>query len=80
MKSHTKIILVTTLLYVTTKDSKYVEINSVNPLYLIISKSNRYIEEINKNKYWTLIFTKESTVEIKNMRNCGVKLDNFVGQ
>ena len=51
MKSHTKIILVTTLLYVTTKDSKYVEINSVNPLYLIISKSNRYIEEINKNKY-----------------------------
>ena len=28
--------------YVTIKDSKYVEINSVNPLYLIIGKMNEY--------------------------------------
>ena len=30
------------------KDSKYVKINSVNPLYLIFSKKNGYFEEINK--------------------------------
>ena len=35
--------------YVTIKDSKYVKINSVNPLYLIFSKVSGYLEEINKN-------------------------------
>ena len=39
----------------TIKDSKYVKINSVNPLYLIINKVNGYLEEINKNKYLTLV-------------------------
>ena len=43
--------------YVTIKDLKYVNINSVNPLYLIIKKVNRYFEEINGNKYLTLIPT-----------------------
>ena len=37
--------------YVTIKDSKYVKINIVNPLYLIFSKMNGYSEEINKNKF-----------------------------
>ena len=32
--------------YVTIKDSKYVEISSVNPLYFIFSKENGYFEEI----------------------------------
>ena len=35
--------------YVTIKDSKYIKINSVNPLYLIFSKVNEYFEEINGN-------------------------------
>ena len=39
----------------TIKDSKYVKINSVNPLYLIINKVNGYLEEINKNKYLALV-------------------------
>ena len=34
----------------TIKDLKYVKINSVNPLYLIINKVNEYFEEINGNK------------------------------
>ena len=34
--------------YVTIKDSEYVKINSVNPLYLIFNKVNGYFEEINK--------------------------------
>ena len=37
--------------YVTIKDSKYIKINSVNPLYLIFSKVNGYFKEITKSKY-----------------------------
>ena len=59
--------------YMTIKNSKYVKINSVNPLYLITSKVNRYFEEINKNSYVTLVPTTESMEIIKNMINCGVK-------
>ena len=44
----------------TIKDSKYMKINSVNPLYLIFSKVNGYFEEINKNKYLTLVPTNEN--------------------
>ena len=35
--------------YVTTKDSKYIKINSVDSLYLIFNKVNEYFEEINGN-------------------------------
>ena len=37
--------------YIIIKDSDYVEINSVNPLYLIIDKVDGYIEEKNGNKF-----------------------------
>ena len=37
--------------YITMKDSDYVKINSVNPLYLIISEANGYMEEKNGSKY-----------------------------
>ena len=37
--------------YITMKDSDYVKIKSVNPLYLIISKVDGYFEEKNENKY-----------------------------
>ena len=39
------------------KDSKYVKINSVNPLYLIFNKVNGYFEEINGNRYLMLVPT-----------------------
>ena len=45
MKSHTKIFIFTTI-----KDLQYLKINSVNPLYFIISKLNEFFEEINRNK------------------------------
>ena len=67
-----KDILIYYIGYVTIKDSRYVKINSVNPLYLIINKVNRYFEEINKSKYLTLVPTNESKEKI-NMKNCGVK-------
>ena len=64
MKTHEKKSLFTT--------SKYVKIDSVNPLYLIFSEVNGYFEEINGNKYFSLVSTDESK-EIKNMKNCEVK-------
>ena len=37
--------------YITVKDSYYVKINSVNPLYLIIGEVDGYIKEKNGSKY-----------------------------
>ena len=51
MKSHTIIFLFTAIAYVTIKNSKYIKINSVNPLHLMLNKMNGYFEEINENKY-----------------------------
>ena len=59
-----KNILIYCIGYVTIKDTKYVKINSVNPLYLNFSKVNGYFEGINKNKYLTLAATNESKEEI----------------
>ena len=39
------------------KNSDYVEINSVNPLYLIINEVDGCIKEINGSKYLTLVST-----------------------
>ena len=50
----------------TIRDSKYLKITSVNPLYLIIKKVNGYFEEISKNKYLTLVPTNEIKEIIKN--------------
>ena len=45
----------------TIKDSKYVEVNSVNPLYLTFNKGNVYFKKINENKYLTVVPTNEIT-------------------
>ena len=41
----------------TVKDLRYMKINSVNFLYLIIQEINGYIKESNGNKYLTLVPT-----------------------
>ena len=46
--------------YLTIKDSEYVKINSVNPLYLIFINVNGQFEEIDGNKYLTLVPANES--------------------
>ena len=51
--------------YATIKDSKYVKINSLNPLYFIFIKVNGYFEEINKSKYIMLVLTNDSKEKIK---------------
>ena len=47
------------------KDSKYVKIYSVNPLYLIFNKVSGYFEGINENKCLTLVPTNEGKYKIK---------------
>ena len=62
-----KNILIYCIRYVTIKDSKYVKVYSVHPLYLIFNKVNQYFEQINGNKYLTLV--KKKTF----IKNFGVK-------
>ena len=45
-----KNILIYYIGYVSIKDLKYVKINSVNPLYVIINRVNGYFKEIDKKK------------------------------
>ena len=47
------------------KDSKFVKINSVNLLYLIINEVSGYFEENNGNKYLMLVPTNESKERIQ---------------
>ena len=65
--------------YVTIKDSKYVKINSVNPLYLIFSKVNGYFEEINKNKYLLLVPTNETKEKIRKYEEFWSKIRDLIG-
>ena len=59
--------------YVTIEDSKYVKIDSVNPLYIMLNRINGYFEEINGNRYLTLVATNESKEKTKSMKKCGLK-------
>ena len=54
-----KNILLYYIAYVTIKDSKYVKINNVNPLYPMFNKLSGYFEEINGNKYLMPVPTNE---------------------
>ena len=54
--------------YVTIKDSKYVKINSANPLYFMFNKINGHFEENNGNKYLALVPTNESKEKKEKIR------------
>ena len=73
-----KTILIYYIGYVTIKDWKYVKINSVNPLYLIINKVNGYFQEINKCKYLTLVSTNESKEKIKKYEELCSKIRDLI--
>ena len=51
--------------YITVKDSYYVKINSVNPLYLIISEADGYIKEKNGSKYLVFDSVNENNEELE---------------
>ena len=60
------------------KDSKFVKINNVNPLYLFINKANRNFEEINKSNYLTLIPTNESKEKIRKYEELLSKIRDLI--
>ena len=64
--------------YVTIKYSKYVKVNSVNPLYRIFIKVNRYFEKMNGKKYLTLVPTNESKEKIKKYEELWSKFINLI--
>ena len=53
---------------------RYVRINSVSPLYLIIHKINRYTEESKWNKYLTLVLNDESKDTLKQPEELWAKI------
>ena len=62
----------------TVKDTKYVKINSVNPLYLIFNKVNGYFEKINGNKYLALVPTNKSKERIKKYEELWSKIRDLI--
>ena len=61
------------------EDSKYLKINSANPMYLIINKLNGCLEEIDKNKHLTLVPTNESKEIIIFFEELGNKIRDLIG-
>ena len=61
----------------TIRDLKYLKINSVNPLYLIVFNNvitDGYFEEINKSKCLTLVPTNETKEKIKKYEELWSKI------
>ena len=73
-----KNILIYYIGYVTLKGLRYVKINNVNPLHLIINKINGYFEEINGNKNLTLVPTNESKEVMKKYEKPQCKIRYFI--
>ena len=62
----------------TIKDSKYVKVNILNPLYLIINKVSGYFEEINRDTFLTLVLTNESKEIINKNGELWSKIRNLI--
>ena len=73
-----KNVLIYYIEFVMIKDSKYVKINSVNPLCLIFKKINGYFEEINESKYLTLVPTNESKEKIRKYKELWIKIKDLI--
>ena len=56
------------------KDSRYVKIDIVNPLYLIFNKVNEYFEETNGKRYLKLAPTNESKEKIKKYKELWINI------
>ena len=73
-----KNILIYDIGYVRVKDSKYVIINSVNPLHLIFNRVNGYVEEIYENKCLTLVPTNASQEKINKWEELWSKIRDLI--
>ena len=73
-KSYKNILIYKNIACVVIRDSMYIKINSVSPLYLIFNKMNDYFEEIDENKYLTLVPDNESKEKIKTSEELWIKI------
>ena len=64
--------------YINVKDSDYVKMNSVNPLYLIISDVLGRIEETNKSKYLVFDSANENNEVLKNYARFWYVIENQI--
>ena len=64
--------------YLTVKDLRYIKINSIDPLHLIINKINGYIEERNGNKYLTIVLNAESKDKLKKYEELWIKIRDLI--
>ena len=60
------------------KIDDYENINSVNPLHVIISKSDGYIEEKNGSKYLTFASTDENKEVLEKYTKLCNEIENFI--
>ena len=60
--------------YISMKDSDYVKINSVNPLYIIIDEADGHSEERNENKCLNSASSDNNKEVLKKYRKFGIKL------
>ena len=77
-KKSYKNILIYYIGYVKVKNLRYIKINSVNPLYLIIYKINGYIEKSNGNKYLKLVLTDEGKDILKKYEKVWTKIGDLI--
>ena len=61
------------------KDSKYIKINTANPLFFIFNKVNGYFEEIHGNKFLMLVSTNERNEKIKKYEELWSKIRDLIG-
>ena len=80
MKSHTsfKSILVYYIGFATFKDLRYVKVNCLNPLYLIVNKIDGYFKEINRKIYLTLVPTNQNEDTLKKYKELQNKIRNLI--
>ena len=64
--------------YITMKDSDYVKIKSVNPLYFIINKVDGHFEEKNGNKYSILEFTDKNKEVLRKYTQLWNRIKNSI--
>ena len=62
----------------TIKDSQYIKVNSVNPLYLIFNKENGYFQETNTSKYLMLVPTNNSKEKTKKYEELWSKIRDLI--
>ena len=64
--------------FATFKDLRYVKVNCLNPLYLIVNKIDGYFVEINRNKYLTLVPTNQNEDTLKKFKELRNKIRELI--